>query len=196
MNLPLRLSDKAVEVDHDGMVLELPLVGPLLGPGFATLLTLVAVPLSLLAVALPAAALFEDQRWWLVNEVLLVERWLCFGPVVAFGSWWPWSWLLHSRRTVRLKLERRRLVLQRRWGKPRIVHARDVRLVRVNSRRLKLVRHDDSEEDIHLPLQNPRLLEDLAQLIVDQAREDGSAEAIPEVLQDLRGRQAPQTIRG
>lgn len=74
----------------------------------------VVAPLSLVLVALPGAALVEALGWWLVNEAVLVDRWLGWGLLVwGLAVLFAWAgWLSPARQT--LELTPRHLALVRR----------------------------------------------------------------------------------
>lgn len=61
-------------------------------------------PLSLVLVALPGAALFEAMGWWLVNEAVLVDRWLGWGMLVwGLAVLIAWAgWLSPVRQSLEL----------------------------------------------------------------------------------------------
>jgi hypothetical protein len=184
------LQRHVVRTDHDGMELELDVGGYDELYAFAsTLLLLSAVPVSLLFVGVPAAAWFEYNLWWLVNEALMVERWLTVGALLTGLFWLMWPLLGIGRPYRRLRIEQRRIVLKSSTSRDRVIPTRDLRRVWVGPRGLRLEREDGTDVLVELPLQDQRLLREIGQLIAKHAEQSGSPDTIPESLQKLRGRQ-------
>jgi hypothetical protein len=177
-----------LRTDHDGMEFELALgsFDELYALG-STLVLLAAVPATLVLVGLPAAAWFEYNVWWLVNEALMVERWLTVGAFITGLYWLLWPLLGLRRPYRRLRIERHRVVLKHPRGDliiptPQLAH------VWVSSRGVRLEKDDGTEVSLELPGQNRRLLLELGLLIAAHTGKSGSPDTIPESLQQLRGR--------
>lgn len=190
------LARYVAKADHDGFELVLPLRSrEEISALAATALTLLLVPASLAVVVFPAAILVEWSGWWLVNEAVLAERWLLIGASIAVLSWLLWPSLLPKTPPARLRVEQRRIVVRRKagdWSIPTLGLSRVV--VTGSGMRLQYLPEIGLEDVIvEIPLDQPSLWKELAQLITDRASEDGASDAIPEAIRSLQGVAARRT---
>lgn len=189
MNLPPRLSKRVVQSSHDGVEFSLPLqqYREIIALA-ATLLTVAAVPTSLVLVAFPSANLFEQKGWWLVNEPLLATLWLTIGVSLASGSWLIWPLLLPERSRIRLRIEHRRIVV-RRPGGDWAIPTRQLARIWVSSGSLRFEYCDPVASPtvfIPLPLDDSALTGEIAALVAELAAGEDSPDAIPPQILALR----------
>ena len=106
-----------------------------------------------------------------------------------------WPSLLPKTPPARLRVEQRRIVVRRKagdWSIPTLGLSRVV--VTGSGMRLQYLPEIGLEDVIvEIPLDQPSLWKELAQLITDRASEDGASDAIPEAIRSLQGVAARRT---
>jgi hypothetical protein len=182
--------------DHEGFELRIP-TRPLVRTTTRSLGATLALlaPVTAVTLALPGAVFVQWLGWWLVNEVVLVERWLLAGVPITVATFAAWL-LLHPRHQV-LRVSTHTLRVGRFPGLPVTIRFADLdRATWDGDARLQLHLRGGGRLRIELrglePPQQYALAEAIRERIHQARRVGGSPEAVPEELDRMRGNGARQ----
>jgi hypothetical protein len=179
--------------DHEGFELRIPTV-PLFRRSTQVIGTLLAIaaPVTVLLLALPGAAYVEAQGWWLVNEDVLIRRWLIAvltGAGLAFLTW-----LATHPSSQRLRLTARTLTLQRFFRRPATIRLAEVVEVTCDEVGVRL-HHAEGSRRIDLPgltaWELAALVDEIRTRAEAAQRSHGSKDAVPQSLHQMRAPRTP-----